>query len=106
MNKVYSDKGEFFVEDIQDMYYIRCVDKTSLYDYHEVLTWTRMVDLSNYSGNPVRMYDVEFEDKKYFFLLYEDGGKLKLKVENTYEFDELCNKKNITIIPDIYENPN
>ena len=45
MNKVYSDKGEFFVEDIQDMYYIRCVDKTSLYDYHEVLTWTRMVDL-------------------------------------------------------------
>ena len=52
------------------------------------------------------MYDVEFEDKKYFFLLYEDGGKLKLKVENTYEFDELCNKKNITIIPDIYENPN
>jgi hypothetical protein len=106
MNKVYSDKGEFFVEDIQDMYYIRCVDKTSLYDYHEVLTWTRMVDLSNYAGNPVRMYDVEFEDKKYFFLLYEDGGKLKLKVENTYEFDELCNKKNITIIPDIYENPN
>jgi hypothetical protein len=97
MNKIYSDDGCLWVDDLHDIYYIKCVDKESNQETYEILTWTRMVDLSEVSKKPVRKYDIEFNDKKYYFLLFEDGDRYRLEIENSFEIDELCREKNIII---------
>lgn len=98
MNKVYTDNGSWWVDELTDICYFKSKSIETQQENYEFMTWTRNTDLSNYSKNPIRMYDIEFEEKKYFFLAYEENGRYKIQVENTYEFDELCKKKNISII--------
>lgn len=100
MEKVYSDGKCLWVSDLQDIYYIKCLDKNEQKEYYEIVTWTRMVDLSDLPDKSVRKYDIEFNDKKYFFLLYSESDRFILKSENSYEITELCSEKNIELIPD------
>ena len=101
MNKIYNENDCWVVDELTDIYYFKSVNQNTGLESSEVLSWTRMIDLSSYSGNPVRMYDIEFNSKKYYFLLYEFGDRYKLEVENKYEFDELCKEKNIILLPEI-----
>lgn len=101
MSKIYKENDCLWVDELVDIYYFKSLNLQNNIEESEILSWTRMVDLSNYTDNPVRMYDIEFNNKKYYFLLYKSGDRYKLEVENKYEFDELCKEKNIVLLPEI-----
>lgn len=101
MERIYKEDDCWWVDELADIYFFKTINQSTGEESSEVLSWTRMVDLSTYSKNPLRMYDIESNEKKYYFLLYQVGERYKLEVENTYELDELLREKNITLTSDI-----
>ena len=101
MEGIYKEDECWWVDELADIYYFKTVNQSTGEESSEILSWTRMVDLSIYPKNPVRMYDIESNEKKYYFLIYQIGERYKLEVENTYELDELLREKNITLTAEI-----
>ena len=98
MIRIYKENECWWVDELSDIYYFKTLNQETGEESTEVLSWTRMVDLSIYPKEPVRMYDIENDSKKYYFLLYRVGDRYKLEVENTYELDEFLREKNIQLI--------
>lgn len=96
MNKIYSENSSWWVDELTDILYFKTISEEQIENW-EIASWTRMANLENYSKHPIRMYDIEYNGKKYYLLAYEDNGKYRIEKENTYEFDELCKEKNILI---------
>lgn len=99
--KIYSENGTWYVEELSEIYYFKSISTTDNTEHQLLLTWTRMIDLSVYKNDPVRMYDIEHDGKKYFFLLFQYGDRYKLEPVNTYEIDQLCEIKNVKLIGEI-----
>ena len=53
-----------------------------------IMSWTRGVDLDDYP-DAIRMYDVEIDDDKYYFLVYQEKGGFLLKSKDTILLDKL-----------------
>ena len=70
MNKVYFDreKNQWFVSEPEDMYLFKSVNTQSNEEEKQILSWTRGFDMTKYP-NHIRMYDVEINGVKYFFLM-------------------------------------
>lgn len=101
MIKVFSENECWYVDELTDIYYFKSVSNLTGQENYEILSWTRMSNLENNTKKPIRMYDIEFDGKKYYFLLLQYGDKWKIEAENNWEIDELCKEKNITLIGEI-----
>ena len=97
MEGIYKEDGFWWVNELADIFYFKSINQETGEESLEILSWTRMVDLSIYPKNPVRMYDIESNSKKCYFLLYQVVDRYKIEVENIYELDELCREKNIIL---------
>jgi hypothetical protein len=101
MNKVYfdSEKKVWFVNEPEDFYSFKSVNYETNEEVKQILSWTRGVDLENYP-NHIRMYDVEIEGVKYFFLMRKDGIHYVIESENPIELESLINNHNIFFVGD------
>jgi hypothetical protein len=94
MNKVYFDKEKkvWFVNETEDFYSFKSVNYKTKEEENQILSWTRGFDLTNYP-NHVRMYDVEIEGFKYFFLMrHSDNDCYILDTENPLSLEQLINE--------------
>jgi hypothetical protein len=62
-----------------------------------VLSWTRNQDLEN---NIVRIYDVEIDDEKYFFMFEEVKDGYLIKPKDRLHLEKLLNDKDIFFVGD------
>jgi hypothetical protein len=101
MEKVYADVNGWIVQELTDFYTFKSVDLETGEEKQEILSWSRGVNLTDYSEQIERVYDIEWEGKKYYFLLQQKNEKWQFTPENNWEFDELCKLKNIKLTGDI-----
>lgn len=99
MNKVYfdSEKKCWFVIDTEDFYSFKSVNCETKEEVKHILSWTRGVDLENYPHH-IRMYDVEIEKKKYFFLMKKEGTQFIIESENPLELENLVNNHKLFFV--------
>ena len=107
MNKVYFNKdyyGCWWLKELIDIYSFKAVNFQTNEEVETILTWTRNVDLSEYDGI-VRMYDVEIDDEKYYFLVSLEKGGYLLESKDKFSLEKLLNDKNIFFTGETLENP-
>jgi hypothetical protein len=99
MNKVYfdSEKKVWFVNEPEDFYSFKSINYETNEENKNILSWTRGVDLKDYP-NHIRMYDVEIDDVKYFFLMRKEGTYYVIESENPIELENLINNHNILFV--------
>ncbi len=99
MNKVYFNKEEnyWFVSEPEDMYTFKSVNFISKEEIKQILSWTRGYDMSNYP-NHIRIYDVEINNVKYFFLMKKEGNIFILESENPMMLEKLIESENIFFV--------
>jgi hypothetical protein len=99
MVKVYFDKenhGHWVVESLEDYYYFKAVDFQTNEESNHILSWSRnhSADL----GEKVdRVYDVEIDGEKYYFLFINNGSGNDWSVisEDSMKLEKLLNDKNL-----------
>lgn len=108
MDKVYFKKeyyGNWWIEnELTDLYSFNIVDFETKEESTLIMSWTRGVDLDDYP-DVIRMYDVEIDDDKYYFLVYQEKGGFLLKSKDTILLDKLLNDKNILFTGEKLETP-
>lgn len=99
MNKVYFNKEEnyWFVNEPEDFYSFKSVNIETNEEVNQILSWTRGLSLEEYP-NHIRMYDVEVEGVKYFFLMRNQGVHYVLETEDPQHLESLVNKQNIFFV--------
>lgn len=98
MDKVYSKKefsGCWWLKQLTDIFYFKAVNITDNTSENYILSWTRNCDLSEFSDNPVRRYDIEIDNVRYYFLVYTYKDEWILKPEDLYKFEKICQEKNL-----------
>jgi hypothetical protein len=95
MNKVYFNKDEnyWFVYEPEDMYTFKSVNIITNEETNQILSWTRGFDMSNYP-NHIRIYDVEINNVKYFFLMAKEGNVFILESEDPTMLEKLIELEN------------
>ena len=71
MAKVYFDKekyGMWVVENLEDYYSFKAVNFETNEESNHILSWSRNYDESDISEKIDRVYDVEIDKEKYYFL--------------------------------------
>jgi hypothetical protein len=107
MDKVYFNKdyyGCWWLKELTDIYSFKAVNFQTNEEVETILTWSRNVDLSEYDGI-VRMYDVEIDDEKYYFLVSLEKGGYLLESKDKFSLEKLLNDKNIFFTGETLENP-
>jgi len=108
MDKVYFKKeyyGNWWIEnELTDLYSFNIVDFETKEESTLIMSWTRGVDLDDYP-DAIRMYDVEIDDDKYYFLVYQEKGGFLLTSKDTILLDKLLNDKNILFTGEKLETP-
>ncbi len=108
MDKVYFNKdyyGCWWLKELTDIYNFKAVNFQTNEEVETILTWTRNVDLSEYNDKVVRMYDVEIDGEKFYFLAsLEEGGYL-LESKDKLILEKLLNDKNLFFTGEALENP-
>lgn len=99
MNKVYfdSEKKVWFVNEPEDFYSFKSINYETNEEVKQIISWSRGVDLEKYP-NHIRMYDVEIEGVKYFFLMRKDGIHYVIESENPMQLERLINNHNIFFV--------
>jgi len=99
MNKVYFSKAEdyWFVSEPEDFYTFKSVNVETNEEVNQILSWTRGQNLEEYP-NHIRMYDVEVEGVKCFFLMRKKGDHYVLEILDTKDLENLVNKQNIFFV--------
>lgn len=98
MEKVYFNKdyyGSWWLKSLEDFYKFDCIDINTNEVFSHILSWTRNLDVSIYGEDVVRIYDIEIESKKYYFLVVVEKDGYLLKSKDTFELEKLINEKNI-----------
>jgi hypothetical protein len=105
MNKVYFDKekNQWFVNEPEDMYTFKSVNISTNEEINQILSWTRGFDMSNYP-NHIRVYDVEIDTIKYFFLMKKENNYYTIESENPMMLEKLINLENIFFVGDTQMN--
>lgn len=99
MNKVYFDKekyGQWLVDELEDYYFFKSVNFETNEETNHILSWTRNYSQEELNPEIVRVYDVEIDEKKYYFFV-------KLNKDNTWdiiskdalELEKLLKDKNL-----------
>jgi len=108
MDKVYFNKdyyGCWWLKELTDIYSFKAVNFQTNEEVETILTWTRNVDLSEYNDKVVRMYDVEIEGEKFYFLASIENGGYLLESKDRYSLEKLLNDKNLFFTGETLENP-
>jgi hypothetical protein len=108
MDKVYFNKdyyGCWWLKELTDIYSFKAVDFQTNKEVETILTWTRNVDLSEYDNDVVRMYDVEIEGQKFYFLASTENKGYLLEAKDKFSLEKLLNDKNLFFTGETLENP-
>jgi hypothetical protein len=100
MAKVYFDKekyGIWVVEDLEDYYEFKAVDFKTNEESNHILSWSRNYDLSD-RADVDRIYDVEIDEEKYYFLFIKNSNGWDVISENSMKLEKLLNDKNIFFV--------
>ena len=98
MAKVYFDKekyGIWVVEDLEDYYEFKSVNFETNEESNHILSWSRNYDTSNMGNNVDRIYDVEIDEEKYYFLFINNGDGWDVISEDSIKLEKLLNDKNL-----------
>lgn len=104
MNKVYfdSEKKVWFVSEPEDFYSFKAINYETNEETKQILSWTRGFNLENYP-NHIRMYDVEIDRVKYFFLMKRDGNYFTIESEDPTKLEDLVNHNKIFFVGEILQ---
>jgi hypothetical protein len=108
MDKVYFNKdyyGCWWLKELTDIYSFKALNFQTNEEVETILTWTRNVDLSEYDGKIVRMYDVEIEGEKFYFLTSLEKEGYLLESKDKFSLEKLLNDKNLFFTGETLENP-
>lgn len=99
MNKVYFNKEEdyWFVNEPDDFYSFKCVNIETNEESSQILSWTRGLGLEEYPHH-IRMYDVEIDGEKCFFLMRIDDNNFIIESEDPHQLESLINNHNIFFV--------
>ena len=103
MAKVYFDKvkyGMWVVEDLEDYYEFKAVDFQTKEESNHILSWSRNYDTSNMGKSNMsqrvdRIYDVEIDGEKYYFLFINNGDGWDVISEDSLKLEKLLNDSNL-----------
>ena len=98
MRKVYFDKekyGIWVVEDLEDYYSFKAVNFETNEESNHILSWSRNYDISDMSSNVDRIYDVEIDEKRYYFLFINNSNGWDVISEDPIKLENLLKDKNL-----------
>lgn len=97
MVKVYFDKKNHWVESLEDYYYFKAVDFQTKEESKHILSWSRNYDMINMDSNVDRIYDVEIDGEKYYFLFINNGNGNGWNVisEDSMKLEKLLRETNL-----------
>ena len=97
MTKVYFKKSinVWWVEDLFDYYTFKSVNFKTNEEVDHILSWTRNQNLEEFGEDIVRIYDVEIESEKYFFLFEKIDNGYIIKPKDNLILEKLLNDKDI-----------
>ena len=98
MNKVYFDKekyGQWVVDELEDYYFFKSVNFETNEETNHILSWTRNYSQEELNPEIVRVYDVEIDGVKYFFLMRNEGVHYIIESEDPVLLETLINEKKI-----------
>jgi hypothetical protein len=98
MAKVYFEKekyGMWVVEDLEDYYEFKAVDFQTNEESNHILSWSRNYDTSDMGQNVDRIYDVEINGEKYYFLFISNNEGWNVISEDSMKLEKLLNDSNL-----------
>lgn len=98
MEKVYFNNeyyGSWWLKSLEDFYEFDCIDITTNEASSHILSWTRNLDVSIYGEDVIRVYDIEIDSKKYYFITVAKKDGYLLSSREPFELEKLINEKNI-----------
>ena len=98
MSKVYFNKekyGMWVVETLEDYYNFKAVNFETNEESNHILSWSRNHDKSNMSNDVDRVYDVEIDKEKYYFLFISDGEFWNVISEDSMKLEKLLRENNL-----------
>jgi hypothetical protein len=97
MKKVYFSKegNGLFVDSLEDYYNFKAVNFETKEESNHILSWSRNYDLSDMSDDVDRLYDVEIDGEKYYFLFISNGDVWDVISEDSIKLEMLLKDKNI-----------
>ena len=101
MRKVYFDKekyGIWVVEDLEDYYSFKAVNFETNEESNHILSWSRNYDTSDMSSNVDRIYDVEIDEKRYYFLFINNSNRWDVISEDPIKLENLLKDKNLFFV--------
>jgi hypothetical protein len=98
--KVYFKKSinSWWVESLLDYYMFKSVNFKTKEEKDYVLSWTRNQDIDD--ENIVRIYDVEVDDEKYFFMFEQVKDGYLIEAKDSLHLEKLLNDKDIFFVGD------
>ena len=96
MAKVYFDKSQvhWVVLELEDYYYFKTIDSKTNEESNHILSWSK--DHSSDLGEKIdRVYDVEIDEEKYYFLFINNGDGWNVISEDSIKLEKLLKDKNI-----------
>ena len=101
MDKVYFNKdyyGSWWLKSLEDFYSFECVNIITNEVTSHILSWTRNVDVSVYEEDVVRVYDIEINKEKYYFLAISKNDSFILKAKNPLELEKMVNSNDLILV--------
>jgi hypothetical protein len=98
MVKVYFDKekyGMWVVEDLEDYYGFKAINLETNEESNHILSWSRNYDTSDMGKDVDRIYDVEIDEEKYYFLFISSSKGWDVISEDPMKLEKLLKDKNI-----------
>ena len=101
MGKVYFDKekyGIWVVENLEDYYSFKAVNFETNEESNHILSWSRNYDTSDVSSNVDRIYDVEIDELRYYFLFINNGNGWDVISEDPIKLENLLKDKKLFFV--------
>jgi hypothetical protein len=98
MANVYFDKenyGNWVVYELEDYYNFKAVNYQTNEESNHILSWSRNYDESDLSDNVDRIYDVEIDEVKYYFLFCKNNKGWDLISEDPSKLELLIKEKGL-----------
>jgi hypothetical protein len=99
MAKVYFDKHKYgwMVKELEDSYYsFKAVNFETNEESNHILSWSRSYDLSDMDKKVDRVYDVEIDNEKYYFIfINNDDNEWSVIPEDPMKLEKLLRDKNL-----------
>jgi|694.fasta_scaffold113214_3 hypothetical protein len=98
MGKVYFDKekyGIWVVDDLEDYYSFKAVNFETNEESNHILSWSRNYDLKDHDSKIDRVYDVEIDREKYYFLFVNNGDGWDVISEDSMKLEKLLRETNL-----------